>query len=107
LKQTDFDGKSETFSPVAVVCSSEKSKEITINPNPFKSELIIKYSNLDNGNAIIKVFDIMGNNVFYRNIEIPESNGTFNLDLQSLPIGVYFVEYSSGDFIYHQKVLKE
>jgi hypothetical protein len=107
LKQTDFDGNSKIFSPVSVICSSEISKDIVMYPNPFKSELFMKYTNLDNGIAIFKVFDITGHLIINRNIEISESSGEFNLDLQSLPTGVYFVEYSSGDFIYHQKVLKE
>ena len=67
----------------------------------------MKYTNLDIGKAIIKVFDIIGDEISDRNIEIQESNGEFILDMQDLPNGVYFIEYSSGDYIYHQKVLKE
>ena len=78
-----------------------------VYPNPFKSELFMKYANMDNGIAILKVFDFTGKTIINRNIEISESSGEFYLDLHSLPNGVYFVEYSSGDFIYHQKVLKE
>ena len=107
LKQTDFDGKSKTFSPVSVICSSEISKDIIMYPNPFQSELSLKYTNLDNGIAVFKIFDFTGKIIINRNIEISESSSEFNLDLQSLPNGIYFVEYASGDFIYHQKVLKE
>jgi hypothetical protein len=107
LKQTDFDGKNETFSPVSVICSSAKTNDISMFPNPFKSELIIQYSDLNQGKAQVKVYDMMGKIIADRNVEVSQGNDNYILDLHNMADGLYNVEFTSGDTHYHQKVFKD
>jgi hypothetical protein len=46
LKQTDYNGKSETFSPIAVACTTETGSNITVYPNPTTGQLTINNEQL-------------------------------------------------------------
>ena len=106
LKQTDFDGKSEIFSPVSVICSSVQSENLTFYPNPFNSELVINYNNLDENNARIRIIDILGKIIIENTIPIFEGSNNYLLNLQDIPNGLYSVEFISGYTQFHQKILK-
>ncbi|MEI6853279.1 MAG: T9SS type A sorting domain-containing protein [Bacteroidota bacterium] len=106
IRQTDFDGKSETFSPVSVICSSLESTDITMYPNPFNSALVIHYSNLNEGKAQVQVFDMMGKLMASINMEVTTGSNDFILDLNNLANGPYFIEFTSSGNTYHQKILK-
>jgi hypothetical protein len=106
LRQTDFDGKNETFSPVSVICSSSEIADINMYPNPFKGELIIKYSNLSEGIAEVKVYDMMGKMILNHSIEISTGSNDYILDLRDMADGLYNVEFTSGNTRFHQKMLK-
>jgi hypothetical protein len=106
LKQTDFDGRNETFSPVSVICSSAETTDIGLYPNPFKNELIIQYSNLNQGKAQVKVYDMMGNIIVTRDVEVSPGNDNYILDLHTMADGLYNVEFTSGNTSFHQKMLK-
>jgi hypothetical protein len=43
LRQTDYDGHSETFSPVKVVLMPEYNTNICIYPNPFLDEITVEF----------------------------------------------------------------
>jgi hypothetical protein len=106
LKQTDFDGKNEVFSPVSVVCSSDDQSDINIYPNPFKQEVIISYSNLMAGKGSVKVYDMLGNIVVDKIIELSLGSQNYVLDLSSLASGLYDVGFVSGNNEYHKRLVK-
>jgi len=108
LKQTDFNGQSETFSPVAVICGDAGGEQsITYYPNPFTSELILEMNNISAENAVIKIYDVMGR-IVYKNTfsESPLSNQKIIMDLQSLPSGIYSAEFVAGEYSNTSKIVK-
>jgi hypothetical protein len=107
LKQTDFDGKITAFNPIPLVCSTENSYDINIFPNPFKNQLVVKYSDLPEGKAKIKVYDILGKIIIDKEIDVFEGNRNYNLDLENLSNGLYDVEFSTGDINFHKKIIKD
>jgi hypothetical protein len=106
LKQTDFNGKNETFNPVSVICSSSETVDISMYPNPFKGELIIEYSNLIEGTAVVKVYNMMGKMILNYSIEVSNGSNDYIVDLRDMAVGLYNVEFTSGDTHYHQKMIK-
>ncbi|MEI6853578.1 MAG: T9SS type A sorting domain-containing protein, partial [Bacteroidota bacterium] len=106
LKQTDFDGKFEVFSPVSVVCNTDEQSDINIYPNPFKQEVIISYSNLMEGKGSVKVYDMLGNIVVDKMIELSQGSQNYVLDLSSLAGGLYDVGFASGNIEYHKRLVK-
>ena len=75
-------------------------------PNPFNPSTKIKYSVPQSANVIIKVFDILGNEIeTLVNEEKPA--GTFEITWHSanLPSGVYFYQLKSGSFAETKKMI--
>jgi len=108
LKQTDFNGQSETFSPVAVKCSEESSQlDITYYPNPFTSEVYAVINNSISDNAIVNVYNILGSIVYSKNINHDQlALKSFELDLSKLTDGVYFIEFKSDSYSGITKLVK-
>lgn len=109
LRQTDFDGKSETFSPLAVSCNEEGSDpQISYSPNPFTSELIVDIQNLNFEKASVAIFDVLGKIVYHKNIssdELPDK--TFSINLSNLSSGTYMVSFTSEDFTETGRIVKK
>jgi len=111
LKQIDFDGKYQ-FSDVVEV-NVEASTQFSLNqncPNPFNPTTTINYSipNSEMGlvNAVLKIFDILGNEVATLvNENKPAGNYEVNYDASNLSSGVYFYQLRAGDFTETKKML--
>ena len=95
LTQTDFDGRFETFSPVAVSCSENALQpEVQYFPNPFTSELVAEIKNYTNSAATLNIFDIQGKKVAEYTFETKH----LAINLKELPTGKYIAELIAGDF---------
>lgn len=93
LKQTDFDGASETFAPVAVDFTSLSNGDITFT-NPVRSgEEVTVYANTDETeNLKLTVFNMVGEKIIDKNFS--GVSYSFQLDADIRP-GIYFVRISS------------
>ena len=75
-------------------------------PNPFNPSTKIKYSVSQSSNVVIKVFDILGNEVeTLLNEEKPAGTYEITWHAENLPTGVYFYQLKAGDFINTKKML--
>jgi hypothetical protein len=75
-------------------------------PNPFNPSTKIKYSIPQSSNILIKVIDILGNEVATLvNEEKPAGTYEINWNAANLPSGVYFYQLKAGDFIQTKKML--
>ncbi len=108
LKQTDFDGSSETFSPVAVICrESNQWQGISYYPNPFTSEIVVDMQNLDFDRAVLRIYDLLGKIVFEQDLEssdLVDQKLTLNLNL--LPAGMYSAEFVTDGYSNTSKIVK-
>lgn len=75
-------------------------------PNPFNSSTKIKYSIPQSSNVIIKVFDILGNEIETL-VSEEKPVGIFEITwyADQLPSGVYFYRLKAGDFIQTRKMI--
>jgi len=75
-------------------------------PNPFNPTTKIKYSVPQSSNVVIKVFDILGNEIETLANE-EKYIGTYELTwyAEQLPSGVYFYRLQAGDFIETKKMV--
>jgi len=75
-------------------------------PNPFNPSTKIRYSIPQSSNVIIKVFDILGNEIETL-VNEEKQTGTYNLTWYSknLPSGVYFYQLRAGSFTETKKML--
>jgi Secretion system C-terminal sorting domain/Cleaved Adhesin Domain len=97
LKQIDTDGSFEYSNEIEVDLGMPIEFSLSQNyPNPFNPLTIIRYSIPKSSNVIIKVFDVLGNDI-----------GTLINDFNSsgLPSGVYFYRLQAGSFIEIKKMI--
>ena len=75
-------------------------------PNPFNPGTTIKYSIPNQSKVIVKVYDLLGNEVATL-MDEEKSVGTYELtwNAENLPSGVYFYQFKAGDFIKTKKML--
>jgi len=75
-------------------------------PNPFNPSTKIKYSVPQSSNVIIKVFDILGNEIeTLVNEEKPVGTYEITWYAANLPSGVYFYTINAGSFIETRKMI--
>jgi hypothetical protein len=94
LKQTDFDGASETFKPIAVDFTTLAEGKLSFGPNPVNRGEKITIETQTYGDEIlnISVYNMVGEVVLSN--EFTGSTFEFNLDHATRP-GVYFIKVSS------------
>ena len=91
----------------------EKNEEIPTDynltnnfPNPFNPSTKIKYSIPQSSQVIIKVFDILGNEIETL-VSEQKNTGTYEITWHSenLPSGVYFYRLKAGNFVETKKMV--
>ena len=109
LKQTDFDGHSETFEPLSVRCGKEiTTAQVTLSPNPFQSVLNAEFTNLNCEMILIRIFDVTGRIVYEdKNHCAGQRTLMVTLDLNSLPSGVYSANFLLDELTIIERIVKD
>jgi len=94
LFQTDIDGISESFAPIAVTCES-KVEDYHIYPNPTTNRIAVEFElEYYQGDDIKLVLrDFKGSIVKSNSIELNRGYNYFEVDLRDIPNGIYTVGY--------------
>jgi hypothetical protein len=75
-------------------------------PNPFNPSTKIKYSVPNSSQVVIKIFDILGNEIeTLVNEEKPAGTYEVTWYAEQLPSGVYFYQLRAGSFVQTKKML--
>lgn len=75
-------------------------------PNPFNPTTVIRYSLNENGLAILKVYDILGNEVaILVNEKLNPGNYSVDFDGVNYPSGIYYYKFEAGDFSEVKKMI--
>ncbi len=83
-----------TYGPPPVpteVNSPDEQHAAVLYPNPFHGSFTLAAANIENGAAVIKVFDEIGKMVFAESVLVTGNQLTQVVDLQQLPAGVFLV----------------
>lgn len=96
LVQTDFNGQTETFSPVAVTCSSRPVDVVSVYPNPAQNELYVNVNLTGDDQGILVVYNHLGQQVFTRTINAGKGFNKYTLDVSGFAAGQYFVSINLG-----------
>jgi len=75
-------------------------------PNPFNPSTKIRYSVPQSSNVVIKVFDILGNEIETL-VDEHKQTGTYELTwyAENLPSGVYFYQLKADSFVETKKMV--
>lgn len=92
LKQTDYNGETETFTPISIKC--EIGNRVHVFPNPNEGSFTVQISSDAECDAMLYVTDLSGKEIDSRSITINGMTNVFikEIDLQS---GTYFVTIKS------------
>jgi hypothetical protein len=89
LRQTDFDGASETFDPVGVLCNDSQSDYFTLYPNPAMNQVMCSIYATEESSAIIEITNYLGQLVYSQPYGLINGSNNFNLDVSQYQSGVY------------------
>jgi predicted GH43/DUF377 family glycosyl hydrolase len=97
------------FTPVSVEDETTLPTEFTLEqnyPNPFNPSTKIKYSIPQISQVVVKVFDVLGNEIETL-VNEDKPAGTYELiwNAADLSSGVYFYQFKSGSFIKTKKMI--
>jgi fibronectin-binding autotransporter adhesin len=104
LRQTDFDGTSETFSPVVI--NNRGNGIFTVYPNPSSSAVVHLSSDIQLTKASVSVQDITGKEVPFS--ATPQENGTMDIYIDEYYAsrgGIFIISITSGTERSHQRLV--
>jgi hypothetical protein len=109
LQQSDIDSLYNNFTFVEENTISEIPIDYNIKqnyPNPFNPKTKIGYSIPQFSNVVVKVFDILGNEIETL-VNEEKQTGTYEITwyAENLPSGVYFYRLQAGDFVETKKMV--
>ncbi len=100
IKQVDLDGKYAYSKIVNVNLKNDLTDEIIqVFPNPFKNEIYISRKSQSSKNIIIKVFDILGKNIYTQTIDFIHANQSIKIDLSKIiDSGIYLLSINDKTY---------
>ncbi|MBT8377936.1 MAG: T9SS type A sorting domain-containing protein [Ignavibacteria bacterium] len=107
LKQIDFEGSHNYTDEIEVEVTALDVYTLEQNhPNPFNPSTKIRYSIPQTSNVVIKVFDIIGNEIEIL-VNREKQTGIYETTwyAENLPSGIYFYQLKAGDFVETKKMV--
>lgn len=106
IKQVDKDGKYSYSKLIILNLNELDNTSISLYPNPSNGAFVI--SGIENNNATVKIFDLMGKEVSNQLIQIKSDLNAGIIEVNnSLSKGVYFVQINSKQASKTIKFIKE
>jgi hypothetical protein len=101
LTQHDYDGASETFTPISITCYTDgHGNSMVVYPNPADDQFTI---NLNLAGACtdcsIEITDMEGKRIMLRNVSMGAGANNYTFDRTSMNPGQYIIQLKSGDFV--------
>lgn len=102
LRQTDYNGESELFGPVAIRLTYEEG--IIIHTNATNEQLLVSFSDkLEEKNCSVKIYDMSGKTCFATTFLPDPSKNELRIDCSEWSKGVYIISACSENGIAQQK----
>lgn len=99
LKQYDYNGKVEIFDPIYINCTGLRNQFEIISVNYTYNELNYIVSSPDYNKSNIYIIDVLGNILLSKDINFIEGEQLYNLKLDNLSSGIYFIKIVSKENI--------
>ncbi|MFN0188987.1 MAG: T9SS type A sorting domain-containing protein [Bacteroidia bacterium] len=110
LSQTDFDGKQETFDPKPFNNTKSNSgiKNMVASPNPFETNLQLKFESDINGMVPMTITLVNGQLIYNGNLSVKQGKNTISLPLaDQLKSGAYIVNIGEGGMKNSTRIIKK
>jgi hypothetical protein len=95
---------------VSLTCakiSSDKFdfSELSLYPNPASTSATLQFDGFDNGKGLLQVFDIVGQLVITQDLKVTLGQNQYQLDLATLPKGIYSIRVVYNGMIRNEKLI--
>jgi len=108
LSQTDFDGKSETFTPIVVKIRKRNEIELFAYPNPFDNKLNVLIQSASNMNATLELINTEGIRKYEAQHAISKGGNSIIIDSEQIESGIYLLRMiNKNDELSSIKVFKQ
>jgi hypothetical protein len=97
LKLVDIHGKSTYSKVIRVERKADINTKVKLN-NVVSNLLSLQIRDLDEDNAMIKIIDPSGRQLYERNIKISAGESDINVNTSRLPRGVHYLIFSTADY---------
>ncbi len=88
---------------VGINSTTSKTPLVSVYPNPVKGNLNIAILD-DFKHASVTIYSIIGSRLQYREFNYTEN---INMNISSLPVGIYFIKIEYDNHLYSTKIIKE
>lgn len=98
--------KSNTASQTTGINELSNGLSILISPNPSDGKFTIELSSprFTNNKCELKIYNVLGEGIYLSELKHRTAN---EIDLSTVPKGIYFVNIYNGDDIYTRKIVKQ
>jgi len=108
LSQTDFDGTTVKVETIQVIRGESALGIISLMPVPVIDNLQLTFTSNEDTPTQIDLLDVIGHSLMqFEKVNDQAGIQTMDIDVTSLPAGVYFVRMQTGDNIVSKKFIKE
>jgi alpha-tubulin suppressor-like RCC1 family protein len=105
IQETDLDGSTTTSHTISL--NSELLNQFSIRPNPNNGQFTIETHGLTRMYTSIVLYDALGRVVYQSLDNFSNGNTIKEVSLSNLPVGIYFVTVSDGNYSGKQKLIIE
>lgn len=107
LTQVDFSGERKNGGMVTIEAGEDESTSLTIQPNPANKSVSIGYLSGRQSVSIISLMDYNGRVVHSLDCDTQAGINNCEMDISTLPEGMYFVCVQTGDVFRYGKLVKQ
>lgn len=105
LKMIDTDGSYE-YSPIRTASIQGDRDDVIVYPNPVRNIVHVDYTSSSSKTIDIQIINISGQIVSQRNVDIEKGGQIINLDIMSIPEGIYNVRMLDDQGIITKQIMK-
>jgi len=91
LKQTDYDGQFTYSEKRKIIFDNGTNRKVSIYPNPTYSKVIVSGVHSE-----LTIYNMIGEIINHKIMQQVLSSTSIQLDLNSLPVGIYYIKTDSG-----------
>lgn len=104
----DIEFMEELVSMVDIDEISADDGKLQISPNPAQAFVTIRWNTELGGTAILRIFDLSGKEVLYKELQLNEKSGkNLRLDVSGLHKGMYVISMITPERVINEKLLIE
>ena len=109
LAQTDYDGTTKRFDPIAVSCESSVTG-YSVYPNPANDilNIDIELTSYQGNDVEIEIVDINGRVIQSQNAQLDRGYNHLEVDLSEIPSGLYMINFAgTKNYIKESSIIKQ